>query len=722
MADEPMTARAHPVVAVLAVTGGTGDALAAAVHAQHPDWDVQRVWAGDPQLRPVAPWTPAAHTEVELARVEPEALPLFVALGVVARLPADRSAVVLAEGAVAVLGRLDSLVAADEELVVVPRLLRPPDLDDRYPHLADLAEVGAHTPSAVGIGPRARAAITWLRAQLIAIDPVDVGPLLDLAAQLFPSRRCDDPAIGVSVWRWDTDDPALLEAPGFDPGRPWLLDPELDGLPLVSLSDGTRSAAIERAAGQLHPVPDALHAPGGLALDDVIRALVREHPEVELRPWSDAVAFRAWVSGHYWAKLHERRPDIRGAFPNPSGVDAERFSAWARHAAFEGHVPLLVDPSTAVGASPVVRTGDRTDGVNLIGYFRHQSGVANVGRRLAAILDRHHIPYTTVAYERTESPLLTPVPVCDQRLDFATSLVFVNGDQFTMFRHDLPEVYGPDRRVIGLWSWELETFDGAAPVGDAHVDEVWATTTFMAKPVQALGTVPVRVVSIPFTEPEPSGRRRRDFAPLADADDRFVFGVVLDHLSITARKNPIGAIRAFRQAFAPGEGPLLVVKTINAHICWHEHEQLLAEAAGRDDIVVWDEHLTRGDHLALMRSFDALVSLHRSEGVGLHLAEAMWLRVPVIATRYSGNLDFMDDDSALLVDARLVPVGSDGGWAYPATAQWADPDLDQAAAAMRRLVDDPSLAARVGDGARARMLAEPSEADFVARFRDLLGL
>jgi glycosyltransferase involved in cell wall biosynthesis len=284
----------------------------------------------------------------------------------------------------------------------------------------------------------------------------------------------------------------------------------------------------------------------------------------------------------------------------------------------------------------------------------------------------------------------------------------------------MPEVFGPGRRVFGVWFWELDSL----PPGQAgtEVDEIWAASTFMADAFAQLGSAEVVTMPLPFAPPEPSSVGRSGLGPLAAAGDRFVFGVVLDHLSITARKNPIGAIRAFRQAFAPDEGPLLVVKTINGRRCWREHERVRAAASGRPDIVVWDEQLPRADHAAFIAHCDALVSLHRSEGLGLHLAEAMAMGVPVIATRYSGNLDFMDDDSAMLIDATIVPVGSDGGWAYPATARWAEPDLDQAASAMRHLVTDPDAARRLGDAGRARMASMPSEDDFVARVRARAGL
>ena len=137
---------------------------------------------------------------------------------------------------------------------------------------------------------------------------------------------------------------------------------------------------------------------------------------------------------------------------------------------------------------------------------------------------------------------------------------------------------------------------------------------------------------------------------------------------------------------------------------------MLAAADGRDDIRVWDETLPRADQMALVAAADCMVSLHRSEGLGLHLAEAMWLGTPTIATRYSGNLDFMTDDNSMLIDFDLVNV-EHGEGVYPATAKWAAPDLAQAAAAMRRIAGDTSFAASLAAAGRRTMEQQPSLAE-----------
>jgi len=232
---------------------------------------------------------------------------------------------------------------------------------------------------------------------------------------------------------------------------------------------------------------------------------------------------------------------------------------------------------------------------------------------------------------------------------------------------------------------------------------------------------PVRHVPVPVLPPLASERSVSEFPGLSAAEGRFMFLVVFDHLSVTERKNPVGAIEAFRRAFPAGAGPILVVKSMNSALRWPDHQRVLAAAHGRDDILFVDDVLGREDLMALVSHADCLVSLHRSEGLGLHLAEAMWLGTPTIATRYSGNLDFMDDTCALLVEAGRVRVGVHGQGVYPATATWADPDIEQAAAAMVRLAGDQGLAERLAAAGLDRMRRQPDVPATGRMLADLLG-
>jgi len=241
------------------------------------------------------------------------------------------------------------------------------------------------------------------------------------------------------------------------------------------------------------------------------------------------------------------------------------------------------------------------------------------------------------------------------------------------------------------------------------VDEVWVASDFTAEALRAASDTPVRTMPIPVPCPDRSAATRAD---LGLPEGRFVFLVTFDHLSVTERKNPLGAIEAFRRAFPESnpDGPVLVVKSINASHRPAEHDWVLQAAAGRDDVIVVDRHLSRGDQMSLVAESDCVVSLHRTEGLGLHLVEAMWFGRPTIATRYSGNLAFMSDDNSALIDAALVPVTHGEGY-FPPEAVWAEPDLDQAASWMQRIVGDPELAARLGSAGRTTMEAQPNMQD-----------
>jgi glycosyltransferase involved in cell wall biosynthesis len=173
-----------------------------------------------------------------------------------------------------------------------------------------------------------------------------------------------------------------------------------------------------------------------------------------------------------------------------------------------------------------------------------------------------------------------------------------------------------------------------------------------------------------------------------------MFLFTFDFMSVMKRKNPLGLIQAFTRGFAPGEGPMLVLKSINGETRPEGFAELQSATEGRDDIVIMNKYLDSHQSAALMNLCDCYVSLHRSEGLGLTIAEAMLLGKPVIATGYSGNLDFMTPETSYLVPWTRVNVG-EGAEAYDAFASWAEPDLDDAATLMRHVFLNPEEAMRV---------------------------
>jgi glycosyltransferase involved in cell wall biosynthesis len=265
---------------------------------------------------------------------------------------------------------------------------------------------------------------------------------------------------------------------------------------------------------------------------------------------------------------------------------------------------------------------------------------------------------------------------------------------------------GP-RRVVGprygYWAWELPR----APLSWLHdgclVDEIWAPSHYTA---DALGgaAAPVRVVPHPlfledYTGVEPAPRERP-----------FEAVTLFDFNSSVARKNPRGAIAAFARAFGDDPAVRLTIKCQGSE----RFPQALAMLRNGlpDNVRVLDEVWPYARVKSLIAGADALISLHRGEGFGLTMAEAMALGVPVLATAFSGNLDFMDADCALLVGATPTPVHDPQG-IYRGQS-WADPDLEAAAEGLRRLRQDAALRRHLGEAGRRKVAKVLSPAAWFA--------
>ena len=275
-----------------------------------------------------------------------------------------------------------------------------------------------------------------------------------------------------------------------------------------------------------------------------------------------------------------------------------------------------------------------------------------------------------------------------------------------------PQLRNADR-VIGYWFWELDRVPQGHAVAFDLVDEIWAPTAFVADAYRTVPNGPAvthqpMYLARPDCDPETQSAWRQRLAP----NDEFVFVVALDLFSIVERKNPFGAIDAFAAAFGSTDANVrLVIKTLNGDKRTESLGRItthVANSAMSERIEVLDEFLSDSDMAAMVAAADCLVSLHRGEGLGLHLADAMWLHTAVLASRYSGNLDFMDSESAALIDVVMIAV-ENGEGAYPDGFQWADPDIGDAAAWMRRLVEEPTSRTQMIERAYQRMQDQPSE-------------
>jgi len=348
-------------------------------------------------------------------------------------------------------------------------------------------------------------------------------------------------------------------------------------------------------------------------------------------------------------------------------------------------------------------------GVNVVGFFRAEFGQGEAARRLVAALERTDVPFTTVTYEKI--PHRQEHPFADRAGDmFPANIVCLNAEHLVQFVLDGGRDLLRNRYSAGVWFWETSRFPRQFRHALDYVDEVWVASDFVREAVERETSKPVLTFPLPVLVPDRPTLGRAD---LGLPEDAFVFLFVFDFFSTIERKNPLGLIEAFTRAFPEPGRALLYLKSINGSRAPSDFRRVQEAAAGRPDIVLSDGYVDSERLTALTALCDCYVSLHRSEGFGLTIAEAMAIGKPAIATAYSGNLAFMESETSYLVPYETVTLETAVG-PYPAGTVWADPNLDEAARLMRHVVDDPAeaeaRAARGKAGVEARQSLEQAAA------------
>jgi glycosyltransferase involved in cell wall biosynthesis len=310
-----------------------------------------------------------------------------------------------------------------------------------------------------------------------------------------------------------------------------------------------------------------------------------------------------------------------------------------------------------------------------------------------------------------------------QGLPYEPLLFHVNADMMETVLGRIPSALHHGRHRIGYWFWELAHFPLGLAGAFRCVDEVWAPTRFCQQAFRALSPVEVRWVppcvvpprSADGAPPPPTPR-----AELGAGPDDFLFCFAFDALSVPERKNPAGLLAAFARVAGDagdaenaggGRRPVRLLLKVNHAEAEPDYMAGLRRQAAGLPVTFLTGTLSRQALDGLLAACDAYVSLHRSEGLGLPLIEAMYLGKPVIATGYGGVTDFLDETTGFVVRHRPAALAAAQG-PYPAGAVWAEPDVEHAAALMRALADDPaSAAARVAAaGRRVRELYAPEAA------------
>lgn len=641
-------------------------------------------------------------------------------------------------------------LAREHGMVLTPHNVAPMPRDGRKPSEADILIAGAYNLGFIGLGAGDATSefLDWwaerLRTDCI-VDP-DRGYFvdqrwIDLAPGLVPSfHLLRDPGYNVAYWNLWTRDVQdgegrgpvtingsplkFLHLSGYDPRKPDVLSKHQDRIVLTErpalkrLTDAYGRRLLDNGFDEVIGLPYTYaRTPSGIALDRAARRLYAagvkddrlglplftEEGEQGLIAYAkEAIDGRAT---RYMHAIWDTRPDLQGALPERG----ERLAQWVDDSDARAHYApeLLPAPvgSPEVAAQreePVLGPSAPATvpfGVNLVGYLSAELGVGEVARQVVGALDAAGVPvlpqrqvagasrqgHDFAARGGLENP-------------FAVNLLCVNADMTPVVAAQAGEDFFRDRFTVGWWWWEVQSFPAVWQSSFERLDEVWVGSRFVADALLPTATVPVVPMPMPVTVPPGVVADR---PALGWDDDTFVYLFAFDFNSVFARKNPLDLVEAFTRAYpTPDAEPVrLVLKAINGERHPEHLARLRAAIADRDDVQLIDRYLSVREKDALTASCDCYVSLHRSEGFGIGMAEATLLGRPVVATGYGGNVDFMGPPGGWLVRHTLVPIGP-GSDPYPADAVWAQPDLDHAAELLRAVREQPEEAARRADAAK----------------------
>jgi len=347
----------------------------------------------------------------------------------------------------------------------------------------------------------------------------------------------------------------------------------------------------------------------------------------------------------------------------------------------------------------VKKPGAFSPGVNACGFFKGEYGIGDASRAFYKLIHGSSLPAAFInIHSRDHRNLDQSFADYSERNPHYVNLMTFSFDYARRFYRDQGASFFKHHYNIAVWYWELEKFPARWHPAFGYYDEIWVTTEFCRESFADVSPIPVTKIAYPFfqsrEEPEP------DREGFGFKKESFLFLFNFDFHSVLKRKNPYGLIAAFKKAFDPKkDDAVLVMKSINAHRYPELASELKRAAAGLN--VAWiDEHLNAPRMKQLFATADCYVSLHRSEGLGLGMAQAMGYGKPVIATGYSGNLDFTTPENSLLVKYTLTELDRDYG-VYEKGNFWAEPDIGHAAEQMRQVFENREAAMKLGAQARS---------------------
>lgn len=324
--------------------------------------------------------------------------------------------------------------------------------------------------------------------------------------------------------------------------------------------------------------------------------------------------------------------------------------------------------------------------IEMVGHFSGQLGVGEVARRLATLLrlNGHFLHQCDFRLDRSASIEYQLDKIPFSELDPACLVTCVNPDLTALaFLGQHPRsLFKKGISHVGFWSWELENFPQIFKPAVSLVDEIWTVSEFAARSI-SLAFPLVKVSSIKLPVPFPKNSSKEGSSTDLKNDNKFRVLISLDAQSGVERKNPLDAAKAYLQAFRPDDGAELVIKVSNSKA----HEPALIEMANlvekRTDVKIMNKNIPKSQYETLIRSSGVFLSLHRAEGFGLNLIDAMSRGSVVVGTGYSGNMDYMNDMNSIPISYELTSISEYAN--IKIESQWATPNVLEASEQMRDL-------------------------------------
>ena len=349
-----------------------------------------------------------------------------------------------------------------------------------------------------------------------------------------------------------------------------------------------------------------------------------------------------------------------------------------------------------IANSPKENLGQEKKGVNLIASIKGDFGLGQSSRLVAGILKASGIPYCIYNYEYADSNTdMTYADEIQDKILYGINLIHINPLELEVACLELPDNILKGHYNIGFWLWEQAEFPDYLCTTIPVLDEVWTPAEFISQGIRKITDKPVRTLPYAITVPYDEKMVRSYFSL---PEDKFLFLMMYDSNSILERKNPEAVMQAFKKAFSGDDDKVgLVIKVNSAQ---EKDLDIIRHAMGDyRNIYLLTKSLTKIEVNSLIRDVDVIVSLHRAEGFGLVLAEAMLLGTPTIATNWSANIEFQTSETACLVSSEPVELQEDIG-PYKKGSRWAEPDVEEAASYMKKLYENSEFYKQIAENGK----------------------